>query len=200
LAAPEAESHTMNFANKISTFRILSVPFFIAALIYYTPSRGYLRLAALAIFCLAGISDAVDGYIARKSGQKSKAGLVLDPIGDKLLLMSAFILLSDSTGVKLALKFPFWVVLIVLSRDVIIVLGSVVIYMVRQRIEIIPSKWGKYTTIAQMLSVISVLLQLQKISRFLWWAAAGLTVISGLLYIKKGLKILYGSDNCRDNI
>lgn len=190
----------MNFANKISTFRILSVPFFIAALIYYAPCRGYLRWIALGIFCLAGISDAVDGYIARRSGQRSKAGLVLDPIGDKLLLMSAFILLSDSTGVQLALKFPFWVVLIVLSRDVIIVLGSVVIYMVRQRIEIIPSRWGKYTTIAQMSAVISVLLQLGDIASCIWRIAAMLTVISGLLYIKKGLRVLYGSDNCRDNI
>jgi len=188
----------MNFANKISTFRILTVPFFIAALIYYAPCREYLRLLALGIFCLAGISDAVDGYIARKSGQKSKAGLVLDPIGDKLLLISAFILLSDSTGVQLALKFPFWVVLIVLSRDVIIVLGSVVIYMVRQKIEIIPSKWGKYTTLAQMGAVIAVLLQI-KAAPVIWWTAAVLTVISGLLYIKKGLRVLYGTDNCRDS-
>ncbi|MFA5319784.1 MAG: CDP-alcohol phosphatidyltransferase family protein [Candidatus Omnitrophota bacterium] len=189
----------MNFANKISTFRILTVPFFIAALIYYAPCREYLRFVALGIFCLAGISDAVDGYIARRSGQKSKAGLVLDPIGDKLLLMSAFILLSDSTGVQLALKFPFWVVLIVLSRDVIIILGSVVIYMVRQKIEIIPSKWGKYTTIAQMTSVIVVLLQLRA-APVIWWVVAVLTMISGLLYIKKGLKVLYGNDNCRDNV
>lgn len=83
----------MNIANKISTFRILCVPFFIASLIYYTPQREYLRFVALGIFVLGVVSDAVDGYIARKSKQISKAGLVLDPLGDKLLLMSAFIFL-----------------------------------------------------------------------------------------------------------
>jgi CDP-diacylglycerol--glycerol-3-phosphate 3-phosphatidyltransferase len=84
----------MNFANKISTFRILIVPFFIASLIYYSGEREYLRIVALVIFILGVISDAMDGYIARKSGQQSKAGLVLDPLGDKLLLMGAFILSS----------------------------------------------------------------------------------------------------------
>lgn len=84
----------MNFANKISVFRILSVPFFVACLLYYSDQRQFLRIVALAIFCLAVVSDAVDGYIARKSKQHSPAGLILDPLGDKLLLMSAFICLN----------------------------------------------------------------------------------------------------------
>ena len=62
----------MNFANKISTFRILSVPFFFAALIYYSPEREYLRFVALVIFLLGVVSDAVDGYIARKSGSSQR--------------------------------------------------------------------------------------------------------------------------------
>ena len=94
----------MNFANKISTFRILSVPFFIASLIYYSAERSYLRFIALGIFILGVISDAVDGYIARKSKEYSKAGLVLDPLGDKLLLMSAFICLSLKS--EFSLRFP----------------------------------------------------------------------------------------------
>ncbi|MBU3958636.1 MAG: CDP-alcohol phosphatidyltransferase family protein, partial [Candidatus Omnitrophica bacterium] len=64
----------MNFANKISTFRILSVPFFISSLVYYSPQRDYLRFVALGIFILGVLSDMVDGYIARKSQQQSKAG------------------------------------------------------------------------------------------------------------------------------
>ncbi|MBM3243837.1 MAG: CDP-diacylglycerol--glycerol-3-phosphate 3-phosphatidyltransferase, partial [Candidatus Omnitrophica bacterium] len=117
----------MNIANKISTFRILSVPFFIAATSYYTPEREYLRFIALSIFILAAISDAADGYIARKSKQQSKAGLVLDPLGDKLLLMSAFICLTANSS--LPIKFPLWVTLIVISRDVIIIMGTIVIYI-----------------------------------------------------------------------
>jgi len=63
----------MNFANKISSFRILSVPFFIASLVYYSPEKQFLRFVALGIFILGVVSDAVDGYIARKSRQYSKA-------------------------------------------------------------------------------------------------------------------------------
>ncbi|MBN1913533.1 MAG: CDP-alcohol phosphatidyltransferase family protein [Candidatus Omnitrophica bacterium] len=185
----------MNFANKISTFRILSVPFFIASLIYYHhPEREYLRFLALGIFMLGVISDAVDGYIARKAKQISKAGLVLDPLGDKLLLISAFICLTLLR--EFPLRFPIWVLFIVISRDAIIMLGAVVIYMVKQDIDIHPTKWGKLTTTFQMCSVIIVLLQSPRmVAQFFWWLAVVFTVISGMDYIRKGFRILYALDN-----
>lgn len=186
----------MNFANKISTFRILSVPFFIATLIYYSPEREYLRFVALGIFVLGVISDALDGYIARKAKMVSKAGLVLDPLGDKLLLMSAFIFLSQLS--RFPLKFPFWVTFIVVSRDTIILLGTLIIYMVKQNIDIFPTKWGKITTIFQMLSVIFVLLQVQ-LAPVIWWIAVALTVISGVDYIRRGFKVLYALDTHRNS-
>ncbi len=184
----------MNFANKISTFRILSVPFFIATLVYYNAGRDYLRFVALAIFVLAVISDAVDGYIARKAKQQSQAGLILDPLGDKLLLMSAFICLSFD---KFSVEFPLWVTLIVISRDAIIILGTTVIYMVKQHIDISPTRWGKVTTSCQMASVIAVLLQL-RFAPLIWWLAAFFTVISGADYIMRGFKTLYALDNHRN--
>ncbi len=185
----------MNIANKISTFRILSVPFFVASLIYYIPEREYLRFVALGIFILGVISDAVDGYIARKSHQQSKAGLVLDPLGDKLLLMSAFIMLSIE---KFPLRFPLWVTLIVISRDILIILGAVVVYIVKQDIDISPTRWGKLTTTFQMSAVMAVLLQ-WKIAYLLWWPAVFFTLISGMDYIKRGFKVLYALDNSRNN-
>jgi cardiolipin synthase len=185
----------MNFANKISTFRILSVPFFIASLIYYSPQRSRLRLLALGIFIVAVISDAVDGYIARKSKQQSKAGLVLDPLGDKLLLMSAFICLSFE---KFGLHFPLWVTLIVISRDFIILLGAAVIFMVKQSINIFPTRWGKLTTIFQMSSVLAVLLQ-WRFAYILWYFATFFTLLSGADYVKRGFIILYGVDNNRNS-
>ncbi|MBM3245902.1 MAG: CDP-diacylglycerol--glycerol-3-phosphate 3-phosphatidyltransferase [Candidatus Omnitrophica bacterium] len=188
----------MNFANKISTFRILSVPFFIATLIYYSPQRDYLRFLALGIFCLAVISDAVDGYIARKSGQQSQAGLVLDPLGDKLVLVSAFICLYLIDNFPLGIKFPLWVTLIVVSRDALILLGAVVVYMVRQHINISPTRWGKLTTIFQMSSVIAVLLQL-RFAYLFWWTAVFFTLISGADYVKRGFKTLYALDNSRNS-
>ena len=183
----------MNFANKISTFRIISVPFFISSLIYYSPEKDFLRFLALGIFILGVISDAADGYIARKSKQQSKAGLVLDPLGDKLLLVSAFICLYF-VEFKGGISFPLWVTLIVVSRDTIILLGAVVIYMVKQNIEVYPTRWGKLTTSFQMTAAVSVLLQLQ-ISYIFWWIAAFFTVISGTDYVMRGFKTLYAVDN-----
>ena len=174
----------MNFANKISTFRILSVPFFIASLMYYSQEKAYLRFVSLGIFILAVVSDAIDGYIARKSKQQSPAGLILDPLGDKLLLMSAFICLYF---VAFQIKFPLIVILIVISRDLIILLGAMVIFMVKQKINIVPTRWGKLTTTFQMISVLSVLLQLS-ISFVFWWLAVIFTVISGIDYIMRGFK------------
>lgn len=186
----------MNFANKISTFRILSVPFFIASLIYYTPDRNYLRFIALGIFILGVISDAVDGYIARKSHQHSPAGLILDPLGDKLLLMSAFICLTFKN--EFSLRFPLGVTLIVISRDVTILMGALVIYIVKQDINILPTKWGKLTTTFQMSSVIAVLLQL-RIAPVFWWLAVFFTLISGIDYVMRGFKKLYALDNFRNS-
>ena len=184
----------MNIANKISTFRILSVPFFIACLLFYTPEKMYLRDLALVIFILGVISDGLDGYIARKAKMQSKAGLILDPLGDKLLLMSAFIFLSPIC--RLDLKFPLWVSFIMISRDLIIIMGAVVIYMVKQNLDVHPTKWGKLTTTFQMLSVICVLLQ-WKLALFIWWPAVIFTVVSGIDYVKRGFKILYGFDSRR---
>jgi len=185
----------VNIANKISTFRILSVPFFIACFIYYSPEKGYLRFWALAIFILGVLSDVVDGYIARKAKQQSQAGLILDPLGDKLLLMSAYLCLYL---IPLKIKFPLPVILVVISRDVLILLGAVVIFIVKNEINILPTRWGKLTTTFQMLSVIAVLLQ-WRFSFILWWVAVFFTIISGADYIMRGFKILYALDNSRHN-
>lgn len=189
----------MNIANKISIFRILTVPFFVSCLIYYKyPETDYLRYVALGIFTLGVISDAVDGYIARKAKQISKAGMVLDPLGDKLLLMSAYIGLTVVNGFPNGIKFPLWVTLVVISRDAIILLGAVVIYMVRQSINIMPTKWGKLTTTFQMFSVLAVLIQF-KYAYLLWSIAVFFTIISGIDYVKRGFNSLYALDNHRSH-
>ena len=179
-------------------FRILSVPFFIASLIYYSQERDYLRFVALGIFLLGVASDAVDGYIARKAKQKSKAGLVLDPLADKVLLISAFICLYLIHELPRGIKFPLWVLLIVISRDAIILLGAVVIYFVRQNLEIYPTKWGKLTTAFQMFCVVGVLFQF-KFTYVLWWIAVFFTVISGADYTRRGFRTLYALDNSRNS-
>ena len=83
----------LTFANKVTVGRILLVPFFIATVLYLSDSRPNLRYIALGLFLLAVISDVIDGYIARTHHQKTKAGAILDPLADKILLISAFICL-----------------------------------------------------------------------------------------------------------
>lgn len=185
----------MKLANKISIFKILLVPFLIGCLLYYSPRRDNLRYVALIIFVICAISDAVDGYIARKYKQQTEAGLVLDPLGDKFLIDSSFICLAL---IGLKIKFPIWAALIVLSRDIIIIGGAIVIFIIKQHINLVATRWGKTTTTFQMLSIISVLLQWQ-FSYLLWTVAVFFTLISGINYVMRGFKILYAVDNNRNN-
>jgi cardiolipin synthase len=177
----------MNIANKVSIFRILSVPFFVACLIYYNEERSFLRYLALFIFSLAILSDAVDGYLARKIKDKSSIGFIIDPLADKLLLMSAFIGLRM---IDLKIRFPLWVTFIVISRDLIILLGAMLIYLLKGHLNLRPTRWGKLTTFFQTLAVISVLVQF-KFSYISWTIAIIFTIVSGFDYIRKGLTELY---------
>ena len=182
----------LTFANKVTIGRILVVPFFIATVLYYSNERGYLRLIALGVFLFAVITDVIDGYIARTHHQKTKAGAILDPLADKLLLISAFICLTIKGGVFSSVQFPLWLVVSVISRDVILLLGAMIIHLVQGGLNIIPTKWGKAATFFQIICIFVVLLE-WKISPILWYLTAGLTVISGLGYIRNGIKTLNDS-------
>jgi len=179
----------MNLANKISIFRILLIPFFIACALYYGEGREYLRFAAFGIFLLATISDAADGVIARLKHQVTELGMVLDPIADKLLIISAFVSLSMIKIVPESLRIPAWAVLTVISRDIIIVLGSVVIYFLKGDLKIKPSWLGKATTLFQMLTILSFLAAFEY-HRFFLYPAVLFTVLSAIDYIWRGSKQL----------
>ncbi len=180
----------LTFANKITIVRIVAVPFFIATLLYYAPERDHLRYVALGIFLFAVISDVIDGYIARTRNQKTIAGAILDPLADKLLLISAFICLS-MIGVYFdpALRLPVWLVVAVISRDVILLLGSMIIHLVQGKLIIDPTRWGKATTFFQVCCIIGMLLQ-WPFSPVIWYITVILTAISGLDYIYGGIKTL----------
>lgn len=179
----------MNLANKITIARVLLIPFFVAAIIYYSPDNDFLRFVALAIFIIGVFTDALDGYIARTKRQKTPLGSYLDPIADKLLLLAAFISLAMVNNFPQGRSVPAWVVLIVVSRDAIIVLGSVIIYLMKGALEVIPSKLGKATTFLQMITVIFVLLHF-RYSYVIWNLAIFFTVLSGIGYIRRGSRLL----------
>ena len=180
---------SLSFANKVTIVRILMVPFFIAAALYYSPEREHLRLVTLGIFLLAVVSDVIDGYIARTQKQKTKAGAILDPLADKILLISAFICLYKIRNLLGGVQLPLWLVVAVISRDIILLLGSGIIHIVHGRLDIAPSKWGKAATFFQVCCVFGVLLQWW-VSPYFWFGAIILTVVSGVGYILDGIKVL----------
>ncbi len=179
----------MNLANKITLFRILLIPFFIASVLYYGPERPYLGFVALVIFAIASLSDAIDGGIARSRSQITELGIILDPIADKLLIAAAFISLSAIKGIPQGLRIPAWAVLIVITRDIIIVLGSLIIYFLKGSIKIKPSWLGKVTTFFQMVAILAML-TVFKFNKFFLYPAIFFTILSGVDYIWRGSKQL----------
>jgi CDP-diacylglycerol--glycerol-3-phosphate 3-phosphatidyltransferase len=184
----------LTFANKVTICRIITVPFFIGTILYYSPERDILRYIGLGIFCFAVLLDVIDGYIARRLHQKTRAGAILDPLADKVLLISSFICLFK-VGAHFDIRFPIWLVVAVISRDVILLLGSMLIYIIHGELNVEPSRWGKASTFFQVLSVISMLIQFQA-SVYIWYITILFTVISGLGYIRNGIKVLniYGNE------
>lgn len=179
----------MNLANKISIARILLIPFFIGSIVYYKNEGSAASYLPLFIFFIAVVSDALDGFIARRFNQKTELGAILDPIADKLLIITAFICLSFSKSIPENLKVPAWLPITVISRDILIVLGTVLVHMRRGTVPITPSIFGKITTFLQMATILAVLIRFPY--SFIVWNLAGIsTVISGIDYIVRGSRLL----------
>ena len=179
----------MNLANKISIVRILLAPAIVAALLYYHPDRDWLRFLALGLFVAGIVSDAVDGWIARSQNQQTQLGTLLDPIADKSLILSALISCSTIHGLPAWMRIPAWFNLIVISRDVLLVAGSIVLFAIQGRWHVRPSRLGKWTTCAQMLVIPAVLLGLPITGLFVAVAAV-LSVVSAISYLRMGIRVL----------
>lgn len=182
----------MNLANRISVFRILLAPAIVASLVYYHPERDALRFVALGLFLVGIASDAVDGYLARRHHQQTQLGTLLDPIADKFLILSALISCATIHGLPVWMRVPAWFNLIVISRDVLLVAGTIVLFAIRGRWNVQPSRLGKWTTFTQMLVIPSVLLGLPvaAVTTPLVLVAAALTVLSGIHYVRVGVRLL----------
>ena len=185
----------MTTANKVTILRILLIPFFVVELVYYvrTGDESF-RLAGLLSFAVASILDGVDGYIARRYHQWSELGTILDPLADKLLLVSAIVLLSFDNSPLLG-RLPLWLTGTIIGRDLLLGIGAVVVRLVVGSITVRPRLAGKIATVLQMVVVIWLLLEWDKASGTVWLPTlelgAGLfTGASGLLYIFDGVKQL----------
>jgi cardiolipin synthase len=163
--------------NLITTLRIAAAPVLI--LLLKDEEYG----AALALFVAAGISDGLDGLIAKRLNYMSRLGAILDPVADKLMLVSTYVMLAWLG------QLPFWLVLAVVSRDALIVGGYLVYTTLYGQVEMRPSIFSKLNTIAQIALVAAVLVQAAGLAAFPWfiaglvWMVLTTTVGSGLHYL-----------------
>jgi cardiolipin synthase len=181
----------LNVPNSLTIFRILLVPVFVGLLLY-----EHYDIALLTLL-IAALTDVLDGMIARMTDQRTRLGEYLDPLADKLLLMSAIITLS-------VLHFiPIWAVIVVVSRDAILLTGTLVANLTETHIDISPTILGKGTAFAQICYIIATMLSvtgrvsLALVEPFLWVMVA-LTVGSGVHYLFRGIQYLNGSHTKTD--
>ncbi|MCA1962664.1 MAG: CDP-alcohol phosphatidyltransferase family protein, partial [Prosthecobacter sp.] len=180
----------VTFATQITIFRILLIPVFIGLTIYYGQSvstglpNEALRWWTITVFALAAVSDALDGFIARHFHQMSRLGAILDPLADKLMLLSAIICLSF-TGWRQ--QFPLWFPTLVIFRDLASIGGAFLIDHLVGRCEIKPHWTGKVATFAQFTAVLWLMLDFPGL---LWptLLAGGFTAISGFLNLAAGIR------------
>lgn len=196
----------MTTANKITIARITLIPVFVLLAAYYgqsiqagQPNDWYQGLAIVA-FVAAALSDGLDGYVARRYNQRSRLGVVLDPIADKGLLLSAIITLSVTNW---HYSFPLWFPILVIARDAFIVAGAALLHYLNGHVKVSPSWTGKTATALQMIAISLVLVQFNPVS----WnvpfgppeakiefldipvALAGFfTLISGIGYLARGVR------------
>lgn len=174
----------VSLPNLLSILRMGLVPLFIIAVVEGEAVR------ALVLFAIAGVTDGLDGFIARFWGQQTLLGAYLDPIADKLLLTSSYVVLAIP-ALNPHLTIPAWVTVLVIARDVLIVVLAVILHMATGQRSFPPLKIGKITTTAQIATVVVVLLGMALggerafpvMTLALVWTTAALTVISGLGYV-----------------
>ena len=171
----------MTYANLVTLFRLLMIPLFLVAVTY-----GRIKWAFF-IFLAAGVSDLMDGILARVCGEKTPFGAILDPMADKLILTTAFISLSLPSS-ALAHPMPVWLPVLTISRDVFIVVLALLMNITLEVKRFPPSIFGKVCTFFQISYTVGILLQnsfglLGAVVSGLMWAVVSFTVLSGLHYL-----------------
>lgn len=196
----------LNHANRVTVVRILLiVPFVICMLKSNEPEFGIiLRYVSLLIFMLMALSDAYDGYVARKKNQITRLGSFLDPLADKLLMTCACILLSVKRTAVPGFTLPPTVVVLIIGKDLFLLLGFMILYFMTLQIKIIPAAIGKYATALQLSMVAGILIAPEVSSvlpgwiwflRFLWWSAAVTAILATLIYIRAGSRYIDDFEN-----
>ena len=174
----------MNVPNKLTTMRMIMVPFLVVFMLtgWGGPAN---RVICLIIFIGASLTDWFDGYLARKNHLVTNYGKFMDPLADKLLVCSALICLIELG------RLPAWVVVIIIGREFII--SGFRLIAAENGIVIAANYWGKFKTVSQMIMIILLLLDipaLELVTRIFIWLSVILTVISLITYISQNRKVI----------
>ena len=177
----------MNLPNKLTTLRVIMIPFFVFFLLWQNGENYTFRMIALALFIIASLTDLLDGKIARKYNLVTNFGKFMDPLADKLLVCSALICMIELR------ELPAWMVIIIISREFII--SGFRLVASDNGVVIAASYWGKFKTTFQMLMVIVLILDIQMpffqiLGTVLTYVALILTVVSLIDYIVKNKDVL----------
>lgn len=175
----------MNLPNKLTTLRVIMIPFFVVFLLWQNGENRTFRMIALALFIIASLTDLLDGKIARKYNLVTNFGKFMDPLADKLLVCSALICLIELNAL------PAWMVIIIISREFII--SGFRLIASDNGVVIAASYWGKFKTTFQMVSVVLLILDIPAlafVTTICVWIALLLTIVSLVDYIYKNHKIL----------
>ncbi len=180
----------MNIPNTLTFFRFLLVPVFLLFLL-----NGYV-VQALITFIMAGVTDALDGAVARMTNSITEIGMLLDPLADKALVLTALITLT-AMG-----KIPIWLTLTVFVRDVVVVTGGIIIYKRKYKVKMRPVIAGKLATFLLLALLVTTLLGMY-IGRgfmfliYLSWLTTAMVIMSGVQYVLRGIRIARaGKDAC----
>ncbi len=178
----------LSIPNQLTFLRMFLVPLFITSLIYKRWILG------LSLFVCAAVTDALDGFLARRLNQKTTLGTIMDPLADKIMMAASYITLSEFEVI------PPWLTVAVVSRDVLLVGGVIILKLFSvDNVKIEPSKLGKATTFFQIITVIAALVHKIKGSSsqffmyLLYLVTLIFTVVSGYQYFRKGLVFIYGN-------
>ena len=175
----------MNLPNKLTTLRVIMIPFFVFFMLTDVGGSAN-KWIALALFVVASLTDFLDGKIARKYNLVTNFGKFMDPLADKLLVCSALICLQDLDRV------PAWVVIVIIAREFII--SGFRLVASDNGIVIAASYWGKFKPTFQMLMIIVMIMNLggafDMVGTVLMWIALALTIISLVDYIAKNVQVL----------
>ena len=191
----------ITWANLITVARILLILPFVICLLKAGRSdiEHPMRWAALSIFIIMAFSDALDGYLARKKQQVTPLGSFLDPMADKLMITCASIILSTPQTAVGGFQLPLTVVVLIIGKDILLLLGFIVTYLLTGLIHIRPVWAGKASTFLQILMVFSILIGPEMAGwisawsigvRLLWWSTASCAGLATIVYIHRGIRYI----------